>query len=49
MGIQETLHIPVALLQEQLSFVTTDPLPWKELVLATSWSVWGFETYLLYV
>jgi hypothetical protein len=49
MGIQEAIHIPVAALQDKLSFVSTDPLPWKNYVLVSSAAVWAFETYLLYV
>ena len=49
MDVQEVIHIPVAVLQEKLSFVSTDPLPWKNYVLATSTAIWAFETYLLYV
>lgn len=49
MNIQEVIHIPVAALQEKLSFVSTDPLPWKNYVIATSTAVWAFEMYLLYV
>jgi len=47
--IQEIIHIPVAALQEKLSFVSTDPLPWKNYVIAASTAVWAFETYLLCV
>jgi STE24 endopeptidase len=47
MGLQEVLYVPVRLLQDRLSWVETDPLPWKEFVLAVSWSVAIFETYLL--
>jgi hypothetical protein len=47
MGLQELLHIPVEAIRNQLSFVTTDPLPWKESVLVVSWTVAAFETYLL--
>jgi hypothetical protein len=46
MGVQEIMHIPVAALQGKLSFVSTDPLPWKNYVLASSTAVWAFETYL---
>lgn len=49
MDVQEIIHIPVAVLQEKLSFVSTDPLPWKNYVLVTSTAIWAFETYLLYV
>ena len=49
MNIQEIIHIPVAALQEKLSFVSTDPLPWRNYVIASSTAVWAFETYLLYV
>lgn len=34
--------------QSKLAFITTEPLPWKESVLAFSWIVWAFESYLLY-
>ena len=49
MDVQEIIHIPVAALQEKLSFVSTDPLPWKNYVLASSTAIWAFEIYLLYV
>jgi STE24 endopeptidase len=47
LGFQDLLYIPVAALQERLSFVTTDPLPWKSYVLVVSWTLAAFETYLL--
>lgn len=47
MGIQELLYIPVKAIQEKLSFVETDPLPWKSFALAVSWTVALFELYLL--
>ncbi|KAG8761085.1 hypothetical protein FRC14_007866 [Serendipita sp. 396] len=47
MGAQDLLYIPVSAIREQLSFVTTDPLPWKEFALAASWTVNCFELYLL--
>ena len=49
MGVQEVIHTLVAALQEKLSFVSTDPLPWKNYVLASSTAIWAFETYLLCV
>ena len=49
MDIQEIIHTPIAALQEKLSFVSTDPLPWKNYVIASSTAIWAFETYLLYV
>lgn len=47
MGVQDLLYTPVAAIQQQLSWVSTDPLPWKQFVIAVSWTVSGFETYLL--
>lgn len=49
MGVQEVIHVPVAALQDKLSFVSTDPLPWKNYVVVSSTAVWAFETYLLCV
>lgn len=46
-GLQDLLYIPVAALQKRLSFITTDPLPWKSYVLVVSWTIAAFETYLL--
>jgi len=37
----------LALLQNQLAFVATDPIDWKTYVQAFSWSVCIFESYLL--
>ncbi|CAG8708348.1 11764_t:CDS:2, partial [Acaulospora colombiana] len=38
MSLQDALYIPVRLLQDRLSFVETDPLPWKESVIVVSWA-----------
>ncbi|KAG8994527.1 hypothetical protein FRB94_009824 [Tulasnella sp. JGI-2019a] len=35
-----------AYIQDQLAFISTDPLPWKESVLGFSWFVYLFESYL---
>jgi hypothetical protein len=35
--------------QDRLAFIATDPLPWKELVLAFSTAIWAFELFLTYV
>ncbi|KAG8684614.1 hypothetical protein FRC08_013600, partial [Ceratobasidium sp. 394] len=43
---------PVAALQagieDKLAFISTDPIDWQSLVLAFSWSVWAFESYLIF-
>ncbi|KAG9028282.1 hypothetical protein FS837_003930 [Tulasnella sp. UAMH 9824] len=41
-------HTIPDLIQSKLAFIATEPLPWKEIVLAVSWTVWAFETYILY-
>ncbi|KAG8896085.1 hypothetical protein FRC00_006511 [Tulasnella sp. 408] len=35
-------------IQSKLAFIATEPLPWKESVLAFSWAVFGLEIYLLH-
>ncbi|KAG9076168.1 hypothetical protein FRC06_009666, partial [Ceratobasidium sp. 370] len=43
---------PVAALQagieNKLAFISTDPINWQGLVLAFSWGVWAFESYLIF-
>lgn len=43
---------PIAALQagieNQLGFISTESINWQGYVLAFSWSVWAFETYLIY-
>ncbi|KIJ19598.1 hypothetical protein PAXINDRAFT_166705 [Paxillus involutus ATCC 200175] len=43
----DLLHTQLAALQQQLSFVATDPIDWKFYVQACSWAVTLFESYLL--
>jgi len=43
---------PIAALQagieNQLGFISTEPINWQSLVLTFSWGVWAFESYLIY-
>ncbi|KAG9028065.1 hypothetical protein FS837_003999 [Tulasnella sp. UAMH 9824] len=41
-------HTIPDLIHSKLAFIATAPLPWKEIVLAVLWAVWGFENYILY-
>lgn len=43
----DLLHSQLAALQRHLAFVAVDPIDWKFLVQACSWSVCFFESYLL--
>jgi len=43
----DLLHSQLAVLQQKLSFVATDPIDWKFYVQAFSWGVTLFESYLL--
>ncbi|KAH7886586.1 peptidase family M48-domain-containing protein [Phlebopus sp. FC_14] len=43
----DLLHRQLAVLQQQLSFVATDPIDWKFYVQACSWAVTLFESYLI--
>lgn len=46
-GGMDFIHHQVALVEKQLSFVTTDPIDWKTYVQVFSWGVCLFESYLL--
>ncbi|KAF8123603.1 peptidase family M48-domain-containing protein [Boletus edulis] len=43
----DLLHIQLAALQHQLSFVATEPIDWKFYAQACSWAMTLFESYLL--
>jgi STE24 endopeptidase len=45
----DLLHSQLAVLQQKLAFVATDPIDWKFYVQACSWGVTLFESYLLSV
>lgn len=45
----DLLHSQLAMLQQKLSFVATDPIDWKFYVQVCSWGVTLFESYLLSV
>lgn len=38
-----------AVVESKLAFIPTDPIDWRAYVIAFSWSVWAFESYLMYV
>lgn len=42
------LHSQVAALQGRLAFVAVELIPWQTYVLAFSWVICTFESYLLY-
>jgi STE24 endopeptidase len=48
-----TTKNPIAAFQagveNQLGFISTEPINWQSYVLAFSWTVWAFESYLMYV
>jgi len=43
----DLLHTQLANIQHHLAFVQTEPINWKLLVQASTWTVTLFESYLL--
>ena len=43
----EKLSAPVDFVQNQLSFIRTAPIDWKGIIIAFTWLITGFESYLM--